>query len=257
MADNNALPVYQQLCASYQSSEEFRTKLLSFLPIVSGAGIFAFVQTNITDLFFVPIGLVGAALAFGLFLFELGGLYWRLALTYRGMELEATLAVNGQFSLQPGGKDQNNSQAACGYHMVRDSMWTSNRWGASVIYASVITAWLFTSYAGFARSMAHHAPFFSSPLAYGICIVLLFSLLTTVIYQTRMKKFKDAINRLDSNYEANLKRAREDAKQIKQNNSTSAGSIRALWPFSAAIAKNQTNVQGIAQAEKHQTPEGG
>jgi hypothetical protein len=256
MADNNVLPVYQQLCASYQSSEEFRTKLLSFLPIVSGAGIFAFVQTNITDLFFVPIGLMGAALAFGLFLFELGGLYWRLALTYRGMELENNLKVNGQFSVQPGGKDQNNAQADCGYHMVRDSMWTSNRWGASVIYASVITAWLFTSYAGFAGSLAHHAPFFSSPLAYAICIILLFSLLTTGIYQTRIKKFNRAISMLDSNYETNLRRAREDAKQIKQN-STSAGSIRALWPFSAAQAKSQTSVKDIAQAEKQETSQGG
>jgi hypothetical protein len=256
MVDNNVLAVYQQLCTSYQSSEEFRTKLLSFLPIVSGAGIFAFVQTNITDLYFVPIGLVGAALAFGLFLFEMGGLYWRLSLTYRGMELESKLDVNGQFSLQPGGEGQISLQADCGYHLVRQSMWTNNRRGSSVIYASVITAWLFTSYAGFARSLAHDAPLFSSPLAYAICIILLFSSLTTIIWVTRIRSFNKAVSMLDSKYEENLARADEYAKQVKASRAA-VTDTQIPRPLSAAVSRVRATLQAVAQAAKRGAGEGG
>src|SRR5215469_14487911 len=97
MADDSVLPLYQQLCASYQSSEEFRTKLLSFLPIVSGTGIFAFVQTNITEVYFIPIGLIGALLTWGLYQFELGGLHSRTMLAAIGKQLEDTLHIQGEF----------------------------------------------------------------------------------------------------------------------------------------------------------------
>jgi hypothetical protein len=171
------------------------------------------------------------------------------------MELESKLGVNGQFSLQPGAVDQTAPQVDYGYHLVRDSMWTSNRRGSSVIYASVITAWLFTSYAGFARSLAHAVPFLSSPVAYAICIILLFSSLTALIYLTRIKKFTDAVEMLDSNYAANMAHARDEhAKQIKKNN-PSVGANQVPSPLVAAIARVRAAVNGSARAEKQGTRE--
>jgi hypothetical protein len=35
----NLSPVYQELCKSYLAIEDFRAKLLGFLPVVTGAGI--------------------------------------------------------------------------------------------------------------------------------------------------------------------------------------------------------------------------
>ena len=36
----NLRTVYRELCSSYRAIDDFRTKLLGFLPLATGAGIF-------------------------------------------------------------------------------------------------------------------------------------------------------------------------------------------------------------------------
>src|SRR5262245_16336831 len=77
MADQKEeqLKVYEQLCTSYRAIDDFRAKLLGFLPLVSGSGVFlllndAFRNADKGDFarqFLRPIGLFGFVITLGLF----------------------------------------------------------------------------------------------------------------------------------------------------------------------------------------------
>src|SRR2546423_10814248 len=76
-AQNSVVAAYQEVCTSYHALEDFRTKLLGFLPLASGAGIFfllndPFLQPdkqNFLKPFLFPIGLVGAIVTLGLLIY--------------------------------------------------------------------------------------------------------------------------------------------------------------------------------------------
>ena len=64
---------YGEICRSHDGIAEFRAKLLGFLPLASGVGIFLllgnsnlFESSGISHL--VPVGLFGVLITFGLFL---------------------------------------------------------------------------------------------------------------------------------------------------------------------------------------------
>jgi hypothetical protein len=122
---------YQELCKSYQSIVDFRAKLLGFLPLASGASLFALLGngTNPVPYYAWVVGLFGFAITLGLFLYELRGLQRAAVLERTGRELEAELGLdNGQFSVQP-------TAQLHGFVDPRGAAW--------VIYPAVLAAWAY------------------------------------------------------------------------------------------------------------------
>ena len=69
---DNCRAIYQELCISYRSIDDFRAKLLVFLPLASAGGIFLllgpFGKNNAQYL--LPVGLFGLPITLGLFSYE-------------------------------------------------------------------------------------------------------------------------------------------------------------------------------------------
>ncbi|MBK6795283.1 MAG: hypothetical protein IPG76_00360 [Acidobacteria bacterium] len=111
--EQNIRTIYQELCTSYRSIDDFRTKLLGFLPLATG-GIFAFL---IDPKFFVDgkaetatnhllplVGSLGAMVTLGLYAFEIYGIRKCTALIKVGEHLEHKLgSQHGQFTARPDG----------------------------------------------------------------------------------------------------------------------------------------------------------
>lgn len=62
--NENLRLAYQQVCSSHNAIADFRAKLLGFLPLASGAGIFLLLNDNITKIGFAkqylsPMGFSG------------------------------------------------------------------------------------------------------------------------------------------------------------------------------------------------------
>ena len=116
--DDNRRIVYQELCNSYRAIDDFRAKLLGFLPLATGTGIFLLLN-NLKDVLKVTAGTDGqtttaematvwvgpalqAAGAFGffitlgLFFYELYGIKKCHALINAGKNLKRTWALTGK-----------------------------------------------------------------------------------------------------------------------------------------------------------------
>jgi len=70
----NLRTVYRELCSSYRAIDDFRTKLLGFLPLVTGTGLFFLVtdkaKIDAAQPYFGPIGIFGFVITLGLFFYE-------------------------------------------------------------------------------------------------------------------------------------------------------------------------------------------
>jgi len=66
--DDNLRTAYDQLCLSYRAIDDFRSKLLGFLPFVSGAGVLALLGPLKPEnqAFLTPIGTFGFLVTLGL-----------------------------------------------------------------------------------------------------------------------------------------------------------------------------------------------
>lgn len=83
--------IYQQICDSYRAIDDFRAKLLGFLPLVSGTGIFLLLNNPSDALKGVmgPIGAFGALITLGLFAYEIYGAEKCTTLIQAGKRLES------------------------------------------------------------------------------------------------------------------------------------------------------------------------
>ena len=132
----NLMTAYRELCSSYRAIDDFRTKLLGFLPLATGAGIFFLVtdkeKINFVQPYFVPIGIFGFVITLGLFFYEFYGIKKCTHLIWAGIELERELNINaGQFTKRPDG--------VAGY--INEPV------AAGVIYPAVLAAWMFIALA--------------------------------------------------------------------------------------------------------------
>ena len=121
---------YDQLCQSYRAIDDFRAKLLGFLPLVTGGGLIL-VTKGVTDInqdWFLPVGVFGALVTFGLLSYEIYGIRKCHALIIAGGRLEARLGLGaGQFIARP-----------------REVWGVLNEpFAAAIIYPAVIAAWTF------------------------------------------------------------------------------------------------------------------
>ena len=130
--------VYKELCTSYRSIDDFRTKLLSLLPLATG-GLFFFIADPEKAGKFEPsiwqaIGLFGLAIALGLFCFELYGIRKCTCLIVTGRYLEQKLDdIPGQFSERPPGVF---------FGLINEPF------AAGIIYPAVMAAWTFLAAMG-------------------------------------------------------------------------------------------------------------
>lgn len=138
MADDPKLMLYQAICTSYTAINDWRAKLLGFLPLASGAGIFFLLNTAPTRVgatgsaptYFLPIGIVGAVISLGLFIFDIRALNLRSGLIKAGRALEREMHCVGQFRQRPHSY----------LHAIND------HWGSIFIYLAVIAGWLFLGF---------------------------------------------------------------------------------------------------------------
>jgi hypothetical protein len=97
--------VYSELCKSYHAIADFRAKLLALLPIASGAGgLLILAEKETVKEYLAPIGVFGAAVTLGLFVYELRGIQRCKALIKAGKALETEMEIaDGQFGSRPEG----------------------------------------------------------------------------------------------------------------------------------------------------------
>ena len=138
MADDPKTTLYQAICTSYSAVNDWRAKLLGFLPLASGAGIFFLLNTapskvgtpGVAPTYFLPIGTVGAVISPGLFIFDIRALNLRGGLIKAGRALEREMGCVGQFRQRPHSY----------LHAIND------HWGSIFIYLAVIAGWLFLAF---------------------------------------------------------------------------------------------------------------
>lgn len=135
-ADNHSeaqQTVYRELCTSYHAIADFRAKLLGFLPLASGAGIFLLMDMapaesldeTARSLYFGAIGAFGLIITLGLFVYELRGIQRCNGLIAVGTHIEQQLGVRGQFRGRPAGGVISTTTAS------------------RVIYPAVLGAWVY------------------------------------------------------------------------------------------------------------------
>ena len=127
------LRVYEQLCHSYRAIDDFRAKLLGFLPLATGTGLFLLLTERATIAsarpFFQPIGIFGIVITLGLFSYEIYGIKKCTYLIAAGKKLEEDLGVkNGQFKWRP-------------------TRLIDERFASGLIYPAVVAAWTFLTLA--------------------------------------------------------------------------------------------------------------
>src|SRR5688500_4576176 len=95
--------LYQQICDSYRAIDDFRAKLLGFLPLVSGGGIFFLLSDPLSKELMGAIGAFEAVITLGLFTYEIYGIEKCTALIKAGQDLESASKFEGQFLSRPTG----------------------------------------------------------------------------------------------------------------------------------------------------------
>lgn len=136
MADSTGNPnlpnVYEQLCQSYRAIDDFRAKLLGFLPLASAGGAFLLLndpqKIKLAKPFLEPLGIFGFVVTLGLFFYEIYGIRKCHALINAGKKLEYYLDItDGQFTKRP-----------------RNVLYIINEpFAAGVIYPAVLAGWMF------------------------------------------------------------------------------------------------------------------
>jgi hypothetical protein len=131
--DDNLKTAYDQLCTSYRAIDDFRAKLLGFLPLVTGGGLILLAgqAKDVREDFFTPAGLFGIAVTTGLLAYELFGIKKCHALLNAGEALEKGMGLPaGQFIRRPN-------------HLLGV---VNEPFAAAAIYPAVLAAWTYLAF---------------------------------------------------------------------------------------------------------------
>jgi hypothetical protein len=130
--NENLRTAYKELSTSYRAIDDFRAKLLGFLPLATGTGIFLLLE-KVKDIkeathLLTAIGIFGFLITLGLFLYEIYGIKKCCALIQAGRQMERSMQItDGQFIRRP----QNVAVVI------------NEPFAAGVIYPAVLAAWAF------------------------------------------------------------------------------------------------------------------
>jgi hypothetical protein len=123
---------YDQLCTSYHAIDDFRAKLLGFLPLVTGGGLILLTgrADHVRREFFQPVGFFGIVVTTGLLAYELNGIKRCRELITAGEALEVDMRLDhGQFL--------GRSKAA--FSII------TKPFAAALIYPAVLAAWSYVA----------------------------------------------------------------------------------------------------------------
>jgi hypothetical protein len=158
--DEKLKTTYDQLCYSYRAIDDFRAKLLGFLPLATGTGIFLLIPDNPGDgrwkTYLVPIGVFGALITLGLFFYEIYGIKKCHALITAGQQLEGQMRIRGQFTERP-------REVA---HFINEPF------AAGVIYPAVLAAWTFLALQGLPLEGQKSSSLEIADVVIAICVFL-------------------------------------------------------------------------------------
>lgn len=128
------LAAYSEICKSYHAIDDFRTKLLGFLPLSSLAGALLLDTSKISPQLLGFAGIFAASLTLALFGYEVRGMQRTHHLVREGTHLEEELGIgHGHFHLCVEEHDDPLSISRIFNAKIL----------ASVIYSVVFAAWLF------------------------------------------------------------------------------------------------------------------
>lgn len=182
-SQENVKAVYEEICRAHDGIADFRAKLLALLPIASGAGIFLLLNKDVMDSVehFFAIGIFGALITLGLFLYELRGIQRCNALSNCGRNLEQELlgreVHTGTFVGEP----------PAAYRVV------GNTWAALIIYSTIIGAWTYVAIVGILPGCNTWS------LVGAALIILLFIALGWLVVTRQDKLLKQRILEISSN----------------------------------------------------------
>jgi len=151
MVDENrevSVAIYQEVCRSYHAIDDFRAKLLGFLPLASG-GVFLFLgnvfldaqKRTVVEKYLGGIGAFGFLVTLGLFIYELRGIQRCGALIKLGKTLEDSLGIIGQFKFRPSDISFKPIPSFIGIKL-------GVTLAARLIYSTVLAAWVFIGFGG-------------------------------------------------------------------------------------------------------------
>lgn len=128
------MDLYKEICKSYHVIDDYRVKLLSFLPLFSVVGIF-FIDDH-PKLGHEIIGFAGifaALFTIALFVYEIRGIIRSDTLIKRGKAIEKQLGFQGQFYIC--------AQEQATISLLKKSF--NAKFAACLVYSLVFAAWLF------------------------------------------------------------------------------------------------------------------
>ena len=104
--NSNLTTVYKEVCNRLNAIDDFRSKMLGLLPLVSGTGLFILFRFKSADWqmleeSFGQIGTFGILITIGLLFYEIRGIQNCLYLQKVGLFLEQQMVVTGQFHDNP------------------------------------------------------------------------------------------------------------------------------------------------------------
>jgi hypothetical protein len=140
-AKNKALlTVYTEICKSYQAVDDFRTKLLGFLPLTSLVGIFILnpgsipsLQNIVSNELLGFAAIFAALLTLALFGYKVRGIRRSHDLIAAGRQIEDQLDIYGQFHICEVAHNQEGKSLGI----------FNSKSLACTIYSVVFAAWLF------------------------------------------------------------------------------------------------------------------
>lgn len=142
------LTLYQEIGKSIHDIDDFRMKLLGFLPLTFLVGIFALgnnslfaAQTTESRHLIAFVSIFAASLTLSLFVYEIRGILRCSDLISRGADIERSLGIKGQFLVcveEHACKKTAETRAKRAVHFFDAKL------AACVIYSTVSTAWVFT-----------------------------------------------------------------------------------------------------------------
>lgn len=179
---------YEEVSRSHQAIADFRAKLLALLPLASGTGIFLLLRqaapntsvsdrqvTTDTPALLIAVGLFGAAVTIGLYLYEKRGMKECLLLRKRGENLEKELRLSEELA-----RFQCNTPGFVG-----------PQGAGPIVYFAVIAAWLFIAVHGFSQSPPRLRPALEPRLGVVLGAGYLIAVLIAAIGSGSMKVTSD------------------------------------------------------------------
>jgi hypothetical protein len=135
--------LYTQVCESYRAIDDFRMKLLGLLPIATGAGVLALLNSGKVDLnasgstlermqqVLAGVAIFGVAITLGLFAYELHGIKKCGRLIKIGARIEKDMGSCGRFY----GQFATRPHRVAGFIDVP--------FASSVVYPAAVAVWVF------------------------------------------------------------------------------------------------------------------